>query len=118
MSWIQKLGRFRSYRATNYVARSPKKICKITLQNEIDSIIKSPKFIPSIINGRSFHGNEIQMHIAPSYGKPLIYNYSYLSPSDYDQLGNFNKLKRKNSQSSFRKNAINPDFHFVFNSVL
>lgn len=94
MSWIQKLGRFSSYRATNYVARSPKNICKITLQNEIDSIIKSPKLIPSIINGRSFHGNEIQLHIAPSYGKPLIYNYSYLSPSDYDQLGNFNKLKR------------------------
>ena len=94
MSWIQNLGRFTKYRATNYVARSVKDICKKTLKSEIENLLTSPLYIPSVINGQSFHGNQLKTHQAPSYNKPVIYNYSYLNPVDYSHLGNFERNKR------------------------
>lgn len=94
MSWVQNLGRFSMYRATNYVARSAKDVCKKTLQSEIENLLARPQYIPSIINGQSFHGKQLKIHKAPSYNKPVIYNYSYLNPIDYSHLNNFERDKR------------------------
>lgn len=91
MSWIHKLGRFSSYRATNLAGKT---ICKKTLNREIQNIIASPaKNIPSVVAGREFYGDMGIDHHAPSYKNPHIYSYSYMKKSDYKHLHSYNLAK-------------------------
>ena len=94
MSWVHKLGNYASYKATNYIARSSNNICKKTLQGEIQRIIDYPRTIPSIVNGKEIFGSQKISHHSPSYGKPTIYNYSYLPENSYSELNKFDDSKR------------------------
>jgi len=111
MSWIQRLGRYTGYQASNYVSRASKNVCKKTLENEISKLTQNTALIPSVINGQYFYGNEIISHVAPSYNKPLIYNYSYLHEKNYDKLNDFQK-----SRDTWKKVPVEKKFE-IFERV-
>ena len=95
MSWIHRLGRFNGYKASNYVARAPKNICKLTLKKEIDQILSTKPHIPNVINGVQYFSQNLKTRVSPSYNKNEIYSYSYLDPCNYDQLHAFHSAKRE-----------------------
>jgi 1-pyrroline-5-carboxylate dehydrogenase len=93
MSWIHRLGRYSGYKATNYVPRKPRQICKVTLKNEIEEILSTIPHIPNVINGIKYFGNNIKTRVSPGFDNTEIYNYSYLSKSNYDELHSFYSAK-------------------------